>query len=57
MVDELDDEFGMDEGVGSVDVEVEVVRGCVDDDDDDDVVEGRVGCCDMVDKSKSPLAD
>ena len=41
MVDELDDEFGMDEVVGSVDVEVEVevevVRGCVD--DDDDVVE------------------
>ena len=36
MVDELDDEFGMDEVVGSVDVEVEVVRGCVDDDDDDD---------------------
>ena len=55
MVDELDDEFWMDEVVGSVDVEVEVVRGCVE--DDDDVVEGRVGCCDMVDKSKSPLAD
>ena len=41
MVDELEDKFGMEVVVGSVDVEVEVevevVRGCVD--DDDDVVE------------------